>query len=129
MIARGMFEVKMTPHSPQGESTSEPFQRLTGDKQFHGELEGTGKGEMLGVYTAVEGSGAYVALEVVTGELDGKRGSFILQHKGTMRKGVYMMEVTVVPDSGTEALAGISGKMKIIIEGTKHSYEFEYSFE
>ena len=82
---------------------------------------------MLAAGTAVEGSGAYVAFELVTGSLNGKRGSFILQHKGTMRKGVYVMQVTVVPDSGTDELAGIAGAITIIIEGGKHSYEFEYT--
>ena len=99
------------------------------DKKFHGDLEATSKGQMLGAFTAVEGSGAYVALEQMTGTLNGKKGSFMLQHNGTMRKGSYNMSVTVVPDSGTEELTGISGSMTIIIEGGKHSYVFEYAFE
>ena len=125
MTARGTFEVKVDPQ-PADEGAG-PFGRLFLSKQFHGDLEGSSKGQMLGAQTAVEGSGAYVALELVTGTLHGKRGSFMLQHNGTMRKGDYKMNVTVVPDSGTEALTGISGKMTIIIEGKKHSYEFEYT--
>jgi Protein of unknown function (DUF3224) len=125
MTARGTFDVKVT-QQPQDDSAGGPFSRLFIDKQFHGDLKATSKGQMLGAYTAVEGSGAYVALELVTGTLNGKRGSFILQHKGTMRKQVYAMNVTVVPDSGTEELAGIDGTMTIIIQGDKHSYEFEY---
>jgi hypothetical protein len=82
---------------------------------------------MLGAETAVESSGGYVALELVTGKLNGRRGSFILQHNGTMSNGVYMIHVTVVPDSGTDELAGIAGTMTIIIEGGKHSYNFEYT--
>jgi Protein of unknown function (DUF3224) len=82
---------------------------------------------MLAASAAVEGSGAYVALELVTGKLNGRRGSFILQHKGTMSKGVYKIEVTVVPDSGTDELSGITGTMTIIIEGSKHSYNFDYT--
>jgi hypothetical protein len=82
---------------------------------------------MLATMTKVEGSGAYVALELVTGKLNGRRGSFVLQHKGTMSKGVYNMNVTVVPDSGTEELTGIVGTMTITIEGGKHSYSFEYT--
>ena len=123
--ARGTFDVKLAPQP--ADSTGGPFGRLLVDKQFHGDLEATSKGQMLGAYTAVEGSGAYVALELVTGVLNGKTGSFMLQHRGTMQKGVYAMDVTVVPDSGTEQLTGIAGVMKIIIEGSKHSYEFEYS--
>jgi hypothetical protein len=99
MTAHGTFDVKVT-RQPQDDSAGGPFGRLFLDKQFHGELSATSKGQMLGAGTAVEGSAAYVALELVTGTLNGKKGSFILQHKGTMRKGVYEISVTVVPDSG-----------------------------
>lgn len=126
MTARGTFDVKVT-QQPQDDSAGGPFGRLFLDKQFHGDLKAASKGQMLAAGTAVEGSGGYVALELVTGMLNGKRGNFILQHKGTMSKGVYMMSVTVVPDSGTDELAGIAGAMTIIIEGSKHSYEFEYT--
>ena len=126
MTAHGTFEVKVTPQ-PQDDSAGGPFARLFLDKQFHGALDATSKGQMLGAGTAVEGSGGYVALELVTGKLNGRRGSFILQHEGTMSKGVYMMHVAVVPDSGTDELAGIAGTMTIIIEGSKHSYDFEYT--
>ena len=128
MTATGTFDVKVTPQ-PQDDTAGGPFGRLFLDKQFHGAIEATSKGQMLAAGTAVEGSGAYVALELVTGLLDGKQGSFMLQHKGTMQKGVYAMSITVVPDSGTDQLAGIAGEMKIIIEGGKHSYEFEYVIE
>lgn len=126
MIAHGTFDVKVTPQSPQ---EGEPFGRLSFDKQFQGDLIGTSKGQMLAGQTATKGSGAYVALEQVTAGLNGKHGSFILQHKGTMRNGAYSLDVTVVPDSGTEELKGLRGTMDIIIEGSKHSYNFEYSFE
>ena len=126
MTARGTFEVKMTPQPPD-DGAGGGFERLFGDKQFHGEFDAIGKGQMLATRTKVEGSGAYVALESVTGRLNGKRGSFVLQHKGTMSKGVYQMDVTVVPDSGTDELVGIAGSMTIIIEGSKHSYNFEYT--
>lgn len=127
MTARGTFDVKVTPQPPD-DSAGGPFSRLFLDKKFHGELSATSNGQMLAAGTGVEGSGAYVALEHVTGTLNGKKGSFILQHKGTMRKGVYELSVTVVPDSGTDELVGIKGEMKIIIEGGKHSYELEYTF-
>src|SRR5215510_5756497 len=126
MTARGTFEVKVTPQ-PRDDSAGGPFDRLFLDKQFHGELEGTSKGQMLATTKAVEGSGGYVALELVTGKLNGRRGSFILQHKGTMSKGAYKIDVTVVPDSGTDELSGITGTMTIIIEGSNHSYNFEYT--
>ncbi len=127
MTARGTFDVKLAPQP--ADSTGGPFGRLTFDKQFHGDIEAASKGQMLGAYTAVEGSGAYVALELVTGVLNGKTGSFMLQHKGTMQKGAYALDVTVVPDSGTDQLTGIAGTMTIIIDANKHSYQFEYTLE
>jgi Protein of unknown function (DUF3224) len=124
--AHGTFEVKVTPQ-PKDERAAEPFGRLFLEKQFHGDLEAVSQGQMLAANTAVEGSGAYVALELVSGTLRGKRGSFMLQHKGTMRRGRYEMLVTVVPDSGTDGLSGIAGTMTILIDGSKHSYQFEYT--
>lgn len=128
MVARGTFDVKVTPLPPD-DSAAGPFGRLLLDKQFHGDLDGGSKGQMLAAQTAVEGSGAYVAFELFTGTLAGKRGSFMLQHRGTMQASDYKMEVTVVPDSGTNELIGISGSMRIIIEGKLHSYELQYSLK
>jgi len=125
--ARGTFDVKIVPQ-PADDPSAGPFSRLYLDKQFHGDLDATSKGQMLGAGTAVEGSAAYVALEVVTGALAGRRGSFVLQHTGTMNKGEPSLTVSVVPDSGTDQLTGLAGKMAIIIEGKKHSYAFEYTF-
>ncbi|MEO7458119.1 MAG: DUF3224 domain-containing protein [Gemmatimonadaceae bacterium] len=126
MTARGTFDVKTVPQGPD-DAAGGPFGRLFLDKQFHGDLEGTSVGTMLGARTAVESSAGYVALELVTGTLNGKRGTFVLQHSGTMSKGAMTLLITVVPDSGTDGLAGLSGTFKIIIEGGKHSYEFDYS--
>jgi hypothetical protein len=97
------------------------------DKQFHGDLEATSKGEMLAAMTETKGSAGYVAIERVTGALHGRTGAFVLQHSGTMNRGAASLSVTVVPDSGTDKLAGLSGKMAIQVEGGKHSYEFEYT--
>jgi hypothetical protein len=98
------------------------------DKQYHGDLEATGKGQMLTAGTDVKGSGAYVAIERVTGTLRGRTGSFVLQHSGTMTKGVPKLTINVVPDSGTGQLVGIDGKMNIVIAADgKHSYDFEYT--
>jgi hypothetical protein len=99
---------------------------LSIDKRFHGELDGTSTGTMLSAGTAVAGSAGYVAIERVTGTLCGKRGSFALQHSGTMNRGAPSLSVTVVPDSGTDELAGLRGSMQIIIEKGKHSYDFDY---
>ena len=82
---------------------------------------------MLSLMTAVPGSAGYVAIEIVSGTLNGKSGSFALQHFGVMDKGKDSLILKVVPDSGTEALSGLSGDMKIIQEGGEHSYIFDYS--
>jgi hypothetical protein len=97
------------------------------DKQFHGDLEGTSKGEMLTAGTGVKGSAGYVAIERVVGTLNGRSGAFALQHSGTMTRGAPQLTIAVVPDSGTGQLTGLSGKMTIQIAEGKHSYEFEYS--
>lgn len=101
--------------------------RMSLDKQFFGDLEAGSKGEMLSAGTTTKGSAGYVAIEKVTGALNGKQGSFVLQHSGTMTRGTPQLSVTVVPDSGTDELVGIAGQMKIIIADGKHSYEFDYS--
>lgn len=120
--ATGTFQVQLAP-----QETAAPLGRLSIDKQFQGDLQGTSKGEMLAVQTGVQGSAGYVAMEVVTGTLAGRSGTFALQHSGTMDRGAPTLSVTVVPDSGTGELAGITGRMDIIIEGGKHSYEFDYT--
>ncbi len=124
--ATGTFQVKLSPQVTDGDAR---LGRLSIDKQFLGDLEATSKGEMLTGGTAVKGSAGYVAIELVTGKLHGRSGSFILQHTGTMERGKPSLSVTVVPDSGTDELAGLTGKMAINIAGGKHSYEFEYTLK
>jgi Protein of unknown function (DUF3224) len=124
--AKGTFEVKTTPQ-PSEDKDDPNLGRFSLDKKFHGDLEATSKGQMLTAGTAVKGSAGYVAIEKVTGTLRGRSGSFVFQHLGTMTQGVPQLSVTVVPDSGTGELVGISGKMDIIIADGKHSYDFEYS--
>jgi len=126
MTARGAFDVKVIPQPPD-DAAGGPFGRLFLDKTFHGQLDATSKGQMLAAGTAVEGSAGYVAMEIVSGTLDGRKGSFILQHVGSMARGVPTLTVTIVPDSGTEQLTGIAGRMTIIIADGKHSYELEYT--
>ena len=97
------------------------------DKVFRGDLEATSTGEMLSAMGGVQGSAGYVALERVTGTLHGRRGTFALQHSGTMARGARSLAVTVVPDSGTGQLEGLAGTMDIVIEGKAHSYVFDYT--
>ncbi len=125
--ASGTFDVKLTPQKDDG-GDDVGLGRMSIDKQFHGDLEGTSKGFMLSsAATVVKGSGGYVAMERVTGKLKGRAGSFVLQHSGTMTRGTPELSVTVVPDSGTGQLEGLAGKMTIKIDEGKHSYEFEYT--
>jgi len=125
--ASGTFEVKM---SPQEQAADMPVGRISIDKEFQGELEGTSKGQMLmASSSSVKNSAGYVAIEKVTGTLNGRRGSFYLQHTGVMTRGVGELAITVIPDSGTDQLIGLSGRMNIIIAEGKHSYEFEYTLE
>jgi hypothetical protein len=101
---------------------------MSGDKQWHGDLTGVSKVEMLSFGTGAKGSsGGYVALEQFTGTLAGRTGTFVLQHSGTMTQGVPNLTITVVPDSGTGQLAGIAGTLNIVIADGKHSYDFEYT--
>lgn len=122
--ASGTFDVKMTP---QAAEEGAAVGRFSLDKQFHGDLEGTSKGEMLAISSSVPGSAGYVAMELVTGKLNGKNGTFALQHTGTMTRGAAQLSVTVVPDSGTGELVGLSGKLDIKITEGKHFYEFDYT--
>jgi hypothetical protein len=124
--AAGSFEVKLAPQPLADSGADTMLGRMSLDKQFHGELEATSKGEMLSAMTATKGSAGYVAIERVTGKLAGRSGSFVLQHSATMNRGVPQLSIIVVPDSGTEELAGLTGSMKIVIEAGKHSYDFEY---
>ena len=128
MKAHGTFEVKVTPVA------SDPAQggalgRMTLDKRFEGDLVGISKGEMLTATTAVKGSAGYVAIESFEGTLQGRDGAFVLQHLGTMDRGEQRLLITIVPDSGTAALIGISGTMSITITQGKHFYDLDYTLE
>ena len=125
--ASGLFEVKLTPQGSE-EGVGDPtVGRMAIAKQFHGGLEAVSRGQMLAAMTDTEGSAGYVAIERVTGTLDGSEGTFALQHSGTMTRGVQQLSITVVPDSGTGELAGLAGSMTIEIANGKHSYDFEYT--
>jgi len=122
--ATGTFEVKL---NPQNDGPDAPVGRMSIDKQFHGDLAGTSIGQMLmSSSPSVNGSAGYVAIEKVTATLHGRHGTFFLQHNGTMTRGVGELTINVIPDSGTDELIGLQGKMNIIIAEGKHAYEFEY---
>jgi hypothetical protein len=127
MRATGTFDVNLTPQALADMAADKMLGRMRIDKTYRGELEGTASGEMLTALTSIKDSAGYVAIERVSGTLHGRKGAFVLQHTGTMNRGAQSLSVTVVPDSGTGDLAGLSGKMDIKIDQGKHSYEFAYT--
>jgi hypothetical protein len=122
--AKGTFTVDVRTIAP---APPEGLSRFSIDKQIHGDLEGTSKGEMLSGGDPKQGVAGYVAMELVTGTLQGKKGSFALQHTATMDQSGQKMSVVVVPGSGTSELKGISGRFDIQIANGQHSYDFEYT--
>lgn len=124
--ARGTFDVKITPLADDGVDPA--LKRMAIDKQIHGDIDGVSKGEMLTASTDVKNSAVYVAIERVSGTLNGHKGTFLLHHTAIMERGKPSLSITVVPDSGTGELTGLTGTMNIIIAPDgKHSYDFEYS--
>jgi len=125
--ARGEFDVKLTPQGSDEAPEGSALGRLTIEKRFDGDLDGVSRGEMLTAATTVKGSAGYVAMERFTGTLEGRAGTFALQHSGTMTRGAPELDIRVVPDSGTGALQGLAGTLGIEITGGKHFYDFEYT--
>lgn len=124
--ASGTFEVRLSPQV-DGEAGGASVGRMLIDKRFAGDLEATSKGQMLAVRTAVEGSAGYVAMELVTGQLHGREGTFVLQHTGTMERGAQQLSINVVPDSGTGGLEGLAGRMELDFSGGGHAYHLDYT--
>jgi hypothetical protein len=123
--ASGTFDVKLTPQDDKSDDKS--MGRMTVEKQWHGAIEGTSRGQMLTGGDLSTGSATYVAIEKFSGTINGRKGTLLFQHLGTMNRGVQDLNVTVVPDSGTDQLKGITGKLTGKIEGGKHFYDFEYT--
>ncbi len=127
LTAKGAFDVKVAPIASTDHPGGTTLGRFSLDKIFHGDLEGTGTGEMLTAGTAVKGSAGYVAIERVEGALAGRKGTFVLQHTGSMSAGGQSLTVAVVPDSGTGELTGIAGTLAIEIDGKAHFYRLDYT--
>jgi hypothetical protein len=126
--AKGAFDIKLTPMPADDYADGKALGRVAADKQYHGDLDGSGKGQMLTATGEAKGSAVYVATERVTGTLSGRTGTFLLAHRGVMNRGVQQLEIDVVPDSGSGGLQGIAGKMSInIAPDGKHFYDFEYT--
>jgi Protein of unknown function (DUF3224) len=125
--ATGPFDVKLVPQGEDDKAQGSSLARYSLDKHYHGDLDATASGTMLTAGTDVKGSAGYVAIERVTGTLNGRAGSFVLQHSGTLTRGAPLQSITVVPDSGTGQLTGLTGKLTVIIDAGKHSYAFDYT--
>ena len=125
--AKGTFDVTITPQPAEDGVGDASIGRLGLFKQLHGDMEGTARGQMLAVRTPVDGSAGYVAMDHVEVTLDGRKGTFALQHSGTMDHGAMRLDIHVVPDSGTGELVGITGQFDITITDGKHFYEFDYT--
>ena len=126
--ATGSFEVSLQPLSNADVSSDDLLGRLLLTKKFNGDLTATARGQMLSAGTATHGSAGYVAIDHVVGELDGRKGSFVLQHSGILNRSVSSLSIMVVPDSGTHELTGLTGTLSINIIGGTHFYDFIYSF-
>lgn len=126
-IASGAFEITITPCQSSPEEGGAAVARQLLDKRYQGDLAAVGRGQMLASTTATDGSAAYVAIEVVEGELGGRRGSFVLHHRGVMDRGAPTLQVEIVPDSGTGELAGITGEVTIDVDDDgAHTYALSY---
>lgn len=127
--ATGSFDVTLNPQPPHDASDGVQLGRMSGSKVFRGDLVATSTVEMLSAMSPVKGSAGYVAIERVSGKLDGRAGSFILQHTGTMTRGTPSLVITVVPDTGTGELTGLAGALAIEIVGKDHHYTFDYTID
>jgi hypothetical protein len=127
--ASGTFDVTLKPQPAYNQAAEANLGRMSIDKLFYGDLEASSQGEMLSAGTSVKGSAGYVAIERVTGILNGRTGAFTLQHNATMHRGAPHLMISVVPDSGAGELAGLTGSMQIDIANGQHSYIFDYALE
>jgi hypothetical protein len=127
MRATGPFDVKTILQPPDDAAEGTTLGRLILDKQYHGDIDAAAIGQMLSARTSVAGSAAYVAIERVDGTVHGRRGSFLLVHRGIMTNGSPALDISVVPDSGSGQLVGISGQLNINIVDGKHFYDFAYA--
>jgi hypothetical protein len=125
--AMGSFEVTLQSLSNAEISSDARLGRMLLTKKFSGDLQASARGQMLSAGTTTRGSAGYVAIDQLTGELDGRKGSFLLQHSGSMNRGVPTLSIMVVPDSGTDELTGLTGTLSINVVDGKHFYDFLYS--
>lgn len=128
-IAKGSFEIVMQA-APAGDGAGRvAVVRMLIDKQYSGDMVGQGQGEMLSAGNPAAGSAGYVAIEHVSAMLNGRSGSFALQHSGVMHAGDSQLTIGVVPGSGTGELTGLAGSCNISIIDGQHFYEVHYCLD
>ena len=125
--AAGTFDVTVSPQPASSPTPGAALGRMLLDKRYHGDLDATAQGQMLSAGTVTTGSAGYVAIEQVVGTLQGRQGSFVLMHRGVMNRGERELGISVVPDSGSDELVGLSGRLHIRVEGGQHFYDFDYT--
>lgn len=126
-VAKGTFEITMAQIGMENVPAEAGLARMSIAKKYAGDLDGSGVGQMMACGSPASGSGVYVAIERVTAAVGGKSGSFALHHRGIMEDGKPTLEIRVVPGSGTGALVGVTGELRIEVVEKQHYYEFEYS--
>ncbi|MFS4459133.1 DUF3224 domain-containing protein [Bdellovibrio sp. HCB2-146] len=124
---KGKFEIKSSPATTDDNIKKMGGMGMSFDKVFSGSLRANSKVSMFGIMNKELGSGGYIAFELVEGEIEDKKGTFVLQHSCFMSKGKQEQSIQVVPDTGTGGLSGLAGSMKIEIIDGQHFYHFEYS--
>lgn len=130
MQAKGEFQIQFEPQVPSFKGSNDVrIGRMSIRKKYVGLLEGLSVGEMLSATSPIEGHAGYIALEQISGSLDGRKGSFVVQHFGLKHPQAQDHRVEIVPGSGTGELLGLRGAMQIRVEGSKHYYELNYSLE
>ncbi|MFD0401631.1 DUF3224 domain-containing protein [Kitasatospora sp. NPDC059811] len=122
--ASGSFELTSFEPVETEEREGAAFGRVRISKNFTGGLSGTSEVRMLSVAGPSGGPASYVAVEHVTGELDGRKGSFVLQHAAWDTGGTT---IRVVPGTGSGELAGLTGEFLLTVdEAGTHTYVLEY---
>ena len=122
--AKGSFDVTITP---QETAPDAPVARMLLYKEFHGDLDAIAHGEMLAAHEPLTGAGVYVAIDRVTGTLNGKSGSFLMAHRGIANADGQQLDIAIIAGSGTGQLAGITGSVGIQIEDKRHFYTIDYT--
>ena len=126
--AAGTFDLTKTMEPPYDDAAGAAISRGVITKEFHGDLVGTSITHITQAMSERNGSAGYIAMERVVGTLEGRSGTFVLQHNALSDRGDRFLNIVVVPDSGTGELAGLRGQLDVDISHGKHAYFHDSSF-